>query len=385
MPTAELIAIGTELLLGEIADTNTKYLARLLRDYGVDLFRSTTVGDNPQRIASLMQEALSRADIVITTGGLGPTVDDPTREAAAQACNTHNEFHPELWEQIKQRFLKRALNISENNRKQAMIPAGAVVIENPVGTAPSFIMPQNGKVLICLPGVPREMEYLMQASVIPWLKEHYSLSGIIKAKVLHIAAVSESKIDEMIADLEIMTNPTVGLLAHPGIVDIRITAKAESEEAANELIYSLESIIRQRFGSDIYGVDNETLPQIIQELTKNNSKPIKIVLAGFSSEVLIDLNNKNLQVICINNIDFQNTIQSIDTIEFPVFSCLYTPTPELSRIDLAFVYRDQVDNMTREYMGAPGLREEWAVNFCLSFIRHQLITKVYPEEKNDPS
>lgn len=385
MPTAELIAIGTELLLGEIADTNTKYLARLLRDYGVDLFRSTTVGDNPQRIASLMQEALSRADIVITTGGLGPTVDDPTREAAAQACNTHNEFHPELWEQIKQRFLKRAMNVSENNRKQAMIPAGAVVIENPVGTAPSFIMPQNGKVLVCLPGVPREMEYLMQASVIPWLKEHYSLSGIIKAKVLHIAAVSESKIDEMIADLEVMTNPTVGLLAHPGIVDIRITAKAESDKAANELISSLESIIRQRFGSDIYGVDNETLPQIIQELTKNNSKPIKIVLAGFSSEVLIDLNNKNLQVVCVNHIDFQNTIQSIDTIEFPVFACRYTPTPELSRIDLAFVYRDHVDNMTREYMGAPGLREEWAVNFCLSFIRHQLITKVYPEEKNDPS
>ncbi len=385
MPTAELIAIGTELLLGEIADTNTKYLARLLRDYGVDLFRSTTVGDNPQRIASLMQEALSRADIVITTGGLGPTVDDPTREAAAQACNTHNEFHPELWEQIKQRFLKRALNISENNRKQAMIPAGAVVIENPVGTAPSFIMPQNGKVLICLPGVPREMEYLMQASVIPWLKEHYSLSGIIKAKVLHIAAVSESKIDEMIADLEIMTNPTVGLLAHPGIVDIRITAKAESEEAANELICSLESIIRQRFGSDIYGVDNETLPQIIQDLTKNNSQPINIILAGFSSEVLIDLNNKNLQVVCVNNNNFQSTIKSIDTSEFPMISCRYTPTPELSRIDLVFVYRDQVDNLTREYMGAPGLREEWAVNFCLSFIRHQLITKVYPEEKNDPS
>src|SRR5512133_31700 len=164
MPTAELIAIGSALLLGEIVDTNTKYLARQLRDYGVDLYRSTTVGDNLQRITSLMQEALSRADIVITTGGLGPTVDDPTRDAAAQACYTQNEFHPELWEQIKQRFLKRSMNVSENNRKQAMIPAGAVVIENPVGTAPAFIMPISGKVLVCLPGVPREMEYLMQSA-----------------------------------------------------------------------------------------------------------------------------------------------------------------------------------------------------------------------------
>ncbi len=385
MPTAELIAIGTELLLGEIADTNTKYLARQLRDYGVDLYRSTTVGDNLQRITSLMQEALSRADIVITTGGLGPTVDDPTRDAAAQACNTHNEFHPELWEQIRQRFLKRAMNVSENNRKQAMIPAGAVVIENPVGTAPSFIIPQNGKVLVCLPGVPREMEYLMQATVIPWLKEYFSLSGTIKARVLHIGAVSESKIDEMVADLEEMTNPTVGLLAHPGIVDIRITAKADSEEAANQMIDGLESIIRQRLGTDIYGVDDETLPQVIQKLAEKGTSPIKIILGGFSPDKFKYFGGKNLLVERLEPKNFSQIITPDPLLSSPVFTCLYTPTPELSRIDLHFSYLDQTDTMTREYMGAPGLREEWAVNFCLSFIRHQLISKVYPEEKNDPS
>jgi nicotinamide-nucleotide amidase len=385
MPTAELIAIGTELLLGEIADTNTKYLARQLRDYGVDLYRSTTVGDNLQRITSLMQEALSRADIVITTGGLGPTVDDPTRDAAALACNTRNEFHPELWEQIRQRFLKRSMNISENNRKQAMIPAGAVVIENPVGTAPSFIVLQNGKALVCLPGVPREMEYLMQASIIPWLKEQYSLSGIIKARVLHIAAVSESKIDEMVADLEEMTNPTVGLLAHPGIVDIRITAKADSEEAANEMITNLETIIRQRLGTDIYGVDDETLPQIIQKLAENGTSPIKVILGGFSPDTFKNLGGNNLMVERVEPQNFSQIITPDGSLQSPVFTCLYTPTPELSRIELNFSYPDLTDTMTREYMGAPGLREEWAENFCLSFIRHQLISKVYPEEKNDPS
>ncbi|PKN99894.1 MAG: competence/damage-inducible protein A [Chloroflexi bacterium HGW-Chloroflexi-4] len=384
MPTAELIAIGTELLLGEIVDTNTKYLARQLRDYGVDLYRSTTVGDNLQRITTLMKEALSRADIVITTGGLGPTVDDPTREAAAQAFNTHNEFHPELWEQIRQRFLKRAMNISDNNRKQAMIPAGAVVVENPVGTAPSFIIPQNGKVLICLPGVPREMEYLMQASIIPWLKNHFEMSGIIKARVLHIAAVSESKIDEMVADLEAMTNPTVGLLAHPGVVDIRITAKADSEQNANEMIEGLEKIIRQRLGNDIYGVDDETLPLIIQKLTEKGSNPIKVILGGFSPETFKGLEGKNLSIERVEPSRFSQISISDLSLQSPVFSCLYTPTPEHSRIDLNFSYPNISDTMTREYMGAPGLREEWAVNFCLSFIRHQLISKVYQEEKNDP-
>ncbi|PKN85174.1 MAG: hypothetical protein CVU45_08695, partial [Chloroflexi bacterium HGW-Chloroflexi-7] len=321
----------------------------------------------------------------ITTGGLGPTVDDPTREAAAQAFNTHNEFHPELWEQIRQRFLKRAMNISDNNRKQAMIPAGAVVVENPVGTAPSFIIPQNGKVLICLPGVPREMEYLMQASIIPWLKNHFEMSGIIKARVLHIAAVSESKIDEMVADLEAMTNPTVGLLAHPGVVDIRITAKADSEQNANEMIEGLEKIIRQRLGNDIYGVDDETLPLIIQKLTEKGSNPIKVILGGFSPETFKGLEGKNLSIERVEPSRFSQISISDLSLQSPVFSCLYTPTPEHSRIDLNFSYPNISDTMTREYMGAPGLREEWAVNFCLSFIRHQLISKVYPEEQNDPS
>jgi siroheme synthase (precorrin-2 oxidase/ferrochelatase) len=248
-----------------------------------------------------------------------------------------------------------------------------------------FIIPQNGKVLVCLPGVPREMEYLMQGSVIPWLKEHYSLSGIIKAKVLHIAAVSESKIDEMVADLEEMINPTVGLLAHPGIVDIRITAKADSEEAANKMINELESIIRQRLGTDIYGVDDETLPQVIHKLAGNSSNQIKVFLGGFSPESFKNLEGTSLIVERVEPKDFSLVINPSGSNKSPVFTCLYTSTPELSRIDLNFSYLDLTDSMTREYMGASGLREEWAVNFCLSFIRHQLISKVHPEEKNDPS
>ncbi len=378
MPSAEIIAIGTELLLGEITDTNTQYIARQLRDCGIDLFRSTTIGDNLDRITKLIQEALARADIVITTGGLGPTVDDPTREAAALAYNTHNEFHPELWEQIKQRFLKRALNVSDNNRKQAMIPAGATVIENPVGTAPSFILSQNDKTLICLPGVPREMEYLLQAAVIPWLKDHYPLSGVIKAKVLHIGAVSESKVDELVCDLEKMTNPSVGLLAHPGIVDIRITAKAPSLEEADKMIAELESTIRSRLSKDIYGVDNETLFGSIEKIADVVARSIRIVICGFSPDSFSSFSHSLIQVINMEKSEFGAFCSDLNSIsasgnEF-LFTCEYFSKPEVGKLECKVYNNGNPSVFSREYAGAQGLREEWAKNFGLNFIRQQLFS-----------
>jgi len=389
MPTAELIAIGTELLLGEISDTNTQYLARQLRDCGIDLYRSTTVGDNLQRITSLMQESLERAEIVITTGGLGPTVDDPTRDAAALAFNTSNEFHPELWEQIRQRFLKRAMNISENNKKQAYIPIGAHVIENPVGTAPSFILSQNGKTLVCLPGVPREMEFLMQNAVIPWLKEHYPLAGTIKARVIHIGAVSESKVDELVADLEEMTNPSVGLLAKPGIVDIRITAKAESDEIADEMIDNIESLVRERLGDDIYGVDAETLCSSIHRLVEKMPASIKVTTCGFSPESFAELSHKkiNLETLALPQYQTKESLANDETgfTKTIQFICVYESTPEMAKLNIQFNYKNHHESFAREYMGAPGLREEWAKNFSLSFMRRQLISKDLLEENHDQS
>ncbi len=140
MPSAEIIAIGTELLLGETTDTNTRFIAHALRSLGVDLYRTHTIGDNAGRIAQSVREALDRTDIVITTGGLGPTVDDPTRQAIAQALGLELEFHPELWEQIVARIARYGRTATENQKRQAYIPAGAIVIENPVGTAPAFIV-----------------------------------------------------------------------------------------------------------------------------------------------------------------------------------------------------------------------------------------------------
>ena len=204
------------------------------------------IGDNTERIAQVIREAMQRCQIIITTGGLGPTVDDPTRAAVALALDVDTEFRPELWEQIQARFQRYGRAPSENNRRQAWIPAGAIPVENPVGTAPSFICETINACIISLPGVPREMEYLTQNVVIPYLRERFQLTGTIKARVLHVAGVGESQVDEWIGDLETNPNPTVGLLAHPGQVDVRITAKANSMAEADRMIAEMEARVRER-------------------------------------------------------------------------------------------------------------------------------------------
>lgn len=259
MPTAEIIAIGTELLLGETADTNTRFIARTLRGLGVDLYRTQTVGDNAGRIAAAVNDALQRADIVITTGGLGPTVDDPTRQALARAIGTTLEFHPELWQQIVDRIARYGRLPTENQKRQAYIPRGALVVENPVGTAPAFILETRGGVVITLPGVPREMETLLADAVVPYLQKRFNLHEVIKIRTLHVSGIGEGALDEQVGDLETQPNPTVGLTAHSGIVDIRVAAKAPTRAEAERLIAATESDIRRRVGSNIFGADGDTL------------------------------------------------------------------------------------------------------------------------------
>jgi len=259
MPSAEIITIGTEILLGEIVDTNARDIARKLRDAGIDLYWETTVGDNPARISQAIRQAMERCQIIITTGGLGPTIDDPTREAVAQAIGVETEFIPELWEQIQARFRRYDRIPTENNRRQAFIPIGAQSIENPVGTAPAFLVNCQKVVIISLPGVPREMEYLMDHKIIPYLKERFNLAGLIKLRILHTVGIGESQIDSLIGDLETLANPTVGLAAHSGQVDVRITAKAQTTQEADDLLQPIEQTLRQRLGEWVYGADEETL------------------------------------------------------------------------------------------------------------------------------
>jgi len=285
MPSAEIITIGTEILLGDILDTNARALARQLRDVGVDLYRKTTVGDNPGRIAQAIQQALERCDIVLTTGGLGPTVDDPTREAVALALGVQTEFHPELWQQIQARFQRYGREPTENNRRQAYIPQGAIAIENKVGTAPAFIVESEKQAIIALPGVPREMEYLLENAVLPYLRQRFGLTGIIKNRVLHTTGAGESEVDDRIGDLEQLSNPTVGLAAHSGQVDVRITAKAASEAEADALIEPIEADLRKRLGDWVFGADDETLEGAALRALQRKGWTLTVVEAGLGGEL----------------------------------------------------------------------------------------------------
>jgi competence/damage-inducible protein CinA-like protein len=286
MPSAEIITIGTEILLGEIVDTNTRYIARVLRGMGVDLYRTITIGDNVERIASAIHNSMQRAEIVITTGGLGPTVDDPTRDAVAKAIGVETEFREDLWEQVVATIARYGRKPSENQKRQAYVPKGALGIPNPVGTAPCFIVgypssnraEQSGSgdeagvkesVVISLPGVPNEMEYILHESIIPYLQKRFNLNEIIKIRILHCAGLGEGMIDEKIADLETLSNPTVGLAAHTGVVDIRIAVKAKNEAEADEMIAKIENDIRERLGPIVFGADEDRLETVtLNEVAK---------------------------------------------------------------------------------------------------------------------
>ena len=277
---AEIITIGTEILLGEIVDTNTRTLARRLRDIGIDIYLTATVGDNAKRIAEAVRSSASRADVVITTGGLGPTIDDATREGIAEGMDVDLAFSDELWIQIQDRFAQFGRTPTENNRRQAYIPAGARPVENPVGTAPSFILESEEAIIIALPGVPSEMIHLLESDVIPYLKTRLGTYEIIKTRLVRTAGIGESTLDERISDLEELSNPTVGLSAHPGRVDIRITAKAESMQKAEEMLWSIQATLEQRLKDHIYGTDEQTLESVVLDLLKERDFNLVTLEAG---------------------------------------------------------------------------------------------------------
>ena len=279
-PNAEIIAIGTELLLGEITDTNSVFMARQLRDIGVNMYFMTTVGDNLGRITDAISAALDRAEIVITTGGLGPTVDDMTRQAVADAVASPLEFHQSLYDGIAERFRGFGSEMTENNRQQAFLPQGAILVENPVGTAPAFIVESERGVVISLPGVPREMKFLMTEAVVPYLLRKYRL-GIIVARILRTAGIGESSLDDQIGkDILSETNPSVGLAAHHGCVDIRVTAKAESKEEAAKLLDEMQARLEGQVGQHIYGIDDATLEDVVWREVKKRSLRVHVIEAG---------------------------------------------------------------------------------------------------------
>jgi len=262
---AEIITIGTELLIGQIVDTNSAHIAQRLAPLGIDLAYVTTVGDNRTQMAETLNLALKRSQIIVITGGLGPTDDDLTREVVAQVTGRKLVFHQHLMDQIEALFRRRGFQMVPSNRRQAFIPDGAIPIENPMGTAPGFIVEEEGRAVIALPGVPREMQFLMEKTVIPYLRKKLSIGeGTIQYRVLRVCGLGESGVNEQIADLiSEGGNPSIGLLASPGDIKIRIMARGRHSSEARSLIQAMENEIRDRLGDLIYGVDEETLEESV--------------------------------------------------------------------------------------------------------------------------
>ncbi len=369
MPSAEIITIGTEILLGEIVDTNTRHIARTLRNLGVDLYRTITVGDNAERIASTIRESMKRAQILITTGGLGPTVDDPTREAIAAAVGLETEFREELWEQVVSSIERYGRKPEENQKRQAVVPRGARAIRNPVGTAPAFVVETGESVIISLPGVPNEMEYILHESVVPYLQKHFDLHQVIKVRVLHCAGLGEGSIDEKIGDLELLGNPTVGLAAHTGVVDVRIAAKAESETEADNMIARIEEDIRRRLAGAVFGADEVKLEQVTLEAVSQRGWSLVAVESGLDGL----LANRLPHTTSIPNLSASALLETVRQARQQARSDaalgVSVHSGELSA-DLVLITPGGEKTRRITYGGPPRSLPRWAMNLALNWLRN---------------
>lgn len=265
--TAEIVSVGTELLLGQIVDTHAPTMGRVLAECGIGCRRRTTVGDNLDRLTEVFRESLSRADVVIAIGGLGPTGDDLTREAIAAALDEELVKEPEVEAALRAWFAERNYPFAESNAKQALRPESAQLIDNPNGTAPGLVARKNGKTVIALPGPKGEFDPMAHGAVRKILA---SLGGgTIHSRTLRIVGMGESAVDERLRDLMDRESPTLAPYAHVGEVHLRLTARGATVEEAAAALEPLEAEIRERLGSVVYGVDGETLEEaVVKRLTE---------------------------------------------------------------------------------------------------------------------
>ena len=260
----EIIAVGTELLLGDVVNTNAAWLAKELAVLGMNVYRHTTVGDNMGRLQDAYHEAFSRSDAVIVTGGLGPTADDITKEAAAAYFGLEMELHKESLATIEAFFTRIGHVMTENNVKQAVFPVGSKILDNPNGTAPGCIIEHGGKICIMLPGPPREMQGMYGRHIKTYLASFSD--GVLVSRTLRLVGIGESAMEEKVADiLEGQTNPTVAPYAtsRAGECILRISAKAADEATAREMMMPVADLLYQRLGEHIYGEDDDSLADII--------------------------------------------------------------------------------------------------------------------------
>lgn len=267
---AEILAVGTELLLGDILNTNAQYISKQLAQLGIDVYYQTVVGDNAQRLEKTILNAFERADLIITSGGLGPTEDDITKETGAKYFGKKLVLDPKAMDMLESFFTRLNRKMTENNAKQAYVPEGAVVMYNKNGTAPGIITEENGKILVNLPGPPRELIPMFEEYVKPYLAKKQE--NIFVSRVLRVAKIGESQAEDMVKDIiATQTNPTIATYVKGYEVIFRITAKAKNEEEANKIIEPMAQEIYKRFGNNIYAEGETSIQKVTcQKLMDKN-------------------------------------------------------------------------------------------------------------------
>lgn len=268
----ELISVGTEILLGDILNTNVQYLSKALASLGIGVTHHSTVGDNKQRLLDTLETAFTRCDAVILTGGLGPTPDDLTKETCAEYFGKELYLDDKILEEIESFFRLRNVTMPESNKKQALVPEGSIVLQNNNGTAPGFIMEKDGKIIVILPGPPKEMVPMYRESVEPYLRKF--TNEIILSKNIRTFGIGESSMSELVEDLLEGSNPTVAPYAKSGEALLRVTAKAENEEAAEKLMLPVIDEIKSRLGDYIYGIDCGSIEEAVAKLLMERKQTV---------------------------------------------------------------------------------------------------------------
>jgi len=274
---AEIISIGSEILRGQIIDTNANFIAKKLVELGIDLEHISVVSDNLESLLSTLKLALQRADLIITTGGLGPTEDDITYQTIARALNLKLIKHPEAEENLKRILEKINKAISPSNLKQVYLPEGAKIIINQYGTAPAMILEKDNKIICSFPGVPHEMKNLIEENLIPYLKEKFPPSIIKKSKTLRITGLGESSVNELIRDyINKQSNFSFGIYANPEDIQVQITTQALTEKETDKLLQSSVNQLTKILDNYIYGSDDDTLEEVVGKLLKTKKLTVAV-------------------------------------------------------------------------------------------------------------
>ena len=286
---AEILSCGTELLLGHITDTNATYLAQSLAALGIDLYFVSQVGDNQGRIVETLRRAWERSDLIIMTGGLGPTEDDLARESISALLGETMQVDPQLEADLRAMFATRNSRMPERNVKQATLIPSARALPNPLGTAPGWWVEKDAHIIVAMPGVPREMYRMWEQEVIPRLTPY--TGGLIFTRILRVSGLGESAVEERLDELLHSNNPTIATYAKSDAIDVRITAKAETREKAEEMVAGMEAQVRRHLGHHIFGTDKDTLQSVVGKLLSERNQWLAVmesVTGGLLSSTITD-------------------------------------------------------------------------------------------------